>query len=86
MKPGKRPTLEEEINNKLVTGFNLKSFRNSAPNGEGITTVREFERFLVNHGFSRNKAKSICCKGFKNSPKYEIEQILLKNIELLEGI
>jgi hypothetical protein len=32
-----------------------------------IKTPREFESFLVRHGFSRRQARSICSKGFRGA-------------------
>lgn len=51
----------------------------------GVKTARDFERFLCDKGFSRNRARAICCQGFKSSAresKFEIKQIMKANIKL----
>jgi HK97 family phage prohead protease len=56
-----------------------------------VKTARDFEHFLCKNGFSRNRAKSICCQGFKdfNSQgtifSHEIKRLLQSNIQLFKG-
>jgi hypothetical protein len=59
---------------------------------KSISTPREFERFLVESGFSRNQAKSIAVGGFrgKTGPDEEeeiqrVKDLLNQNIKLLSA-
>jgi len=61
---------------------------NDAARVTGVKTVRDFEHFLCENGFSRNRAKAICCQGFKESIDLghnEIKRLLQTNIQLFKG-
>lgn len=52
-----------------------------------VKSPRDFERFLRENGFSRNRAKNICCQGFKSSSasiNHEIHRILKDSIKIFD--